>query len=82
MSRITKRKVCQTGRLKDLIILNRGKNVLYLTVVLEIITHEIFLIKTSKGIKVIHRQIQMVLERKNLLITTVITIRIMNEKNQ
>ena len=54
ISRIAKRKVCQTGRLKDLIILNRRRKVSYLTTVLGIITDVIFLIKISKGIKVIH----------------------------
>ena len=49
-----KKKVWQTERLKELIILNRERKVSYLTVILGIITHKIFLIKNSMGIKVIH----------------------------
>ena len=55
MNGIEKRKVQQTGKLKELIILNRGRNVLYLTEISRIITHETFLVKTPKGTKVIHR---------------------------
>ena len=67
---------------KNLIILNRRRKVLYLIEILRIITHEIFLVKISKGTKVIHKPIQLVKEIKNLLITTVTIPRILNERNQ
>ena len=80
MSRTAKRKACQTGRLRGLIILNIRIRVLYLTAILGIIIHVIFLIIISKEIKVTHSQTLMHLEIKNLLIITTITLRIMNIK--
>ena len=82
MSRTEKGKACQTGRLRGLIILNRRRRVSYLTTILGIITHEIFLIRISKEIKVTDSQTLMALEIKNLLIITTTTLRIMNVKNQ
>ena len=57
------------------------KKVLYLTKILRIVTPEIFLVKISKGTKVIHRPIQIIKGIKNLLTTTVTIQRILNERN-
>ena len=62
--------------------MNRRRRVSYLTAILGIITHVIFLIIISKEIKVIDSQTLMSLEIKNLLIITAITLRIMNVKSQ
>ena len=42
---------------------------------------EIFLIRISKGIRIIHRTIRTIKKIKSLLIITIITQRTLNEKN-
>ena len=82
MRRTKKRKACQTGRLRGLIILNIRRKASYLTAILGVITPLTFLIRISQEIKVIHSETLMAVEIKNLLIITTIRLRIMNVKNQ
>ena len=55
---------------------------LFLFEILKIVTPEIFLVKISKGAKVIHRPIQIIKEIKNLLTTTITILIILNERNR
>ena len=51
------------------------------TGILKILRPEIFLTRISKGIRIIHQAIRIILRVKNLLITMVITPKILNAKN-
>ena len=81
MNIIVKRRVWPTKRPKGIITLNRRRKSLYLIKILKIITLEIFLVRISKGVKVVHRPIRIIKGIKNLLTTTVTIQRILNEKN-
>ena len=60
---------------------DKKRKSLYLIEILKIITPEIFLIRISMGIKVIHRPIRTIKRIKSLLTITVTTQRTLNEKN-
>ena len=57
-------------------------NILYLIKILRIVIPEFFLVKISKGTKVIHKPIQIIKGIKNLLTTTLNLQRTLNERNQ
>ena len=74
-------RVWKTRRPKGIITLNIRRKSLYLIEILKIITPEFFLIRITKGIKVIHRPIKIIKGIKNLLTTTVTIQRTLNERN-
>ena len=81
MNRIVKNRLWPTGRPKGIIILIKRRKSLCLIEILKIITLEIFLIRISRGIRVIHKPIRTIKRTKSLLTITVTTQRTLNEKN-
>ena len=81
MNRIGKMRGWPTERPKRIIIMIKRRKSLCLIRILKIIMPTIFLIRISRGIRIIHRTIRTIKRIKSLLIITVITQRNLKEKN-
>ena len=81
MNRIEKRRVWPTKRTKRIIIMIKTRKSLCPIGILKIIRSEVFLIRISKEIRIIHRTIRTIKKIRSLLIITIITQRTLNKKN-